>query len=244
MDEAVSIVGLKKTYGALAAVDGIDISVARGEIFGLLGRNGAGKTTAIECALGLRRPDSGRVRLLGLDPEKDRKRLFQRVGAQLQESGYQFKIRLRELCEQSSAFYAAPADWRELVESFGLAGKERSFVSELSGGQRQRLAIVLALLPRPELVFLDEMTTGLDPAARRKVWACIEELRAKGATIVLCSHFMDEVERLCDRVAIMRSGRVVASGSPAGLVQEGGTANLEELFLRYADAETAEEEAC
>jgi ABC-type multidrug transport system, ATPase component len=244
MANAVRIEGLRKDYGEIHAVDGVDIEIGRGEIYGLLGQNGAGKTTTIECALGTRARDSGEIELLGLDPERDRGELFQRVGVQFQESGYQDKIKVRELCELQAAFYRRSADWRALLERFGLGGKGRSYVSELSGGQRQRLAIVLALIPRPELLFLDELTTGLDPKARREIWAFIKGLKAEGVTVFLSSHFMDEVEFLCDRVAIMRSGRIIASGSPASLVEAAGTANLEELFLKYADGDSAEEEAC
>jgi ABC-2 type transport system ATP-binding protein len=243
MEDAVRIEGLRKAYGSLAAVDGVDLAVARGEIFGLLGPNGAGKSTTIECALGTRKRDAGRVSLLGLDPEADRKELFERVGVQFQESGYQDKIRVGELCELTSSLYRGPADWGVLLERFGLGGKRGAAVSGLSGGLRQRLAIVLALIPGPELVFLDELTTGLDPKARREVWELIRDLRAGGATVFLSSHYMDEVEQLCDRIAILRAGKVVAQGRPAELVARSGTRNLEEAFLMYMDKELETEEA-
>jgi len=244
MEEAVRIRGLRKSYGGLVAADGVDLTVERGEIFGLLGHNGAGKTTTIECALGTRKRDAGSVSLLGLDPEKDRKALFERVGAQFQEAGYQDKIRVGELCEFSSGLYSSPRDWRELISRFGLAGKEKSAVSALSGGERQKLSIVLALVPGPELVFLDELTTGLDPKARREMWALIKGLKAEGVTIFMTSHYMEEIERLCDRIAIMKKGRVVAQGTPAELVSLNRRENLEEVFLLYLDeGEALREEA-
>jgi ABC-2 type transport system ATP-binding protein len=244
MQEALRIRGLRKVYGSLVAVDGLDLSVERGEIFGLLGHNGAGKTTTIECALGTRDRDSGEVALLGLDPRRDRKRLFQRVGVQFQEAGYQDKIKVDELCEFSAALYARSADWRELIGRFGLAAKARSTVGELSGGERQKLSIVLALLPSPELVFLDELTTGLDPKARREMWALIKGLKAGGATVFLTSHYMEEVEFLCDRIAILKAGRLVAQGTPAELVAGHAAKNLEEVFLAYLDeGESLREEA-
>jgi ABC-2 type transport system ATP-binding protein len=244
VNEVVQIRGLRKTYDGLVAVDGLDLSIGSGEIFGLLGHNGAGKTTTIECALGTRKRDGGSVRLLGLDPVKDRKVLFERIGVQFQEMGYQDKIRVGELCVFSAALYAKPRDYRELLDRFGLGGKARKAVSELSGGERQKLSIVLALLPGPELVFLDELTTGLDPKARREMWALIKGLKAEGVTVFMTSHYMEEVEYLCDRVAIMRAGQVVAQGTPADLIALNKAKNLEEAFLLYLDeGEALREEA-
>jgi ABC-2 type transport system ATP-binding protein len=245
MNEVVRISGLSKAYGDLVAVDALDLIIEAGEIFGLIGHNGAGKTTTIECALGTRKRDSGSVSILGLDPERNRAALFERVGVQFQEAGYQDKIRVGELCEFSAALYSRPRDWKELLARFGLGGKARAAVSSLSGGERQKLSVVLALLPGPELVFLDELTTGLDPKARRGMWTLIKGLRAEGATIFLTSHYMEEVEYLCDRIAIMKSGRIVAQGKPADLVGLHKARNLEEVFLLYLDeGDALREEAC
>jgi len=214
---AVEIGHLRKTYGALAAVDDVSFSVAEGEIFGILGPNGAGKTTTVECAIGLRSPDSGTIRLLGLDPRADRDKVREIVGVQLQASSFPAKLRVGEVLDMYRSFYREPADVTELVEALGLAGKRRDYYRSLSGGQRQRLSVVLALIGGPKIAVLDEMTTGLDPQARRNTWELIEKVRDRGVTIVLVTHFMEEAERLCDRVALIDSGRVVALDTPAGL---------------------------
>lgn len=234
---AVIARGLTKSYRNLIAVDRLDLEIAHGEIFGLLGPNGAGKSTTIECLLGTRDPDAGEIRILGLDPKRDRARLFARIGVQFQEMGYQDKLRVGELCRLTAALYRRPRDWRELLSEFDLAAKETEQVTALSGGQRQRLAIVQALIPDPELVFLDELTTGLDPRARRKVWELIRRVNAAGVTVILSSHFMDEVEYLCDRIAILDAGRVVAAGTPSELVTKVAAAGLEEAFLAYTGTE-------
>jgi len=214
---AVEITHLRKTYGTLTAVDDVSLSVAEGEIFGLLGPNGAGKTTAIECAIGLREPDAGTVRLLGLDPRADQAEVHQIVGVQLQASAFPARLRVREILDMYRSFYRHPADAGELVEALGLAGKRNDYYKSLSGGQRQRLSVALALIGRPKIAVLDEMTTGLDPQARRDTWELIEGIRDRGVTIVLVTHFMEEAERLCDRVALIDRGRVVALDTPAGL---------------------------
>jgi ABC-2 type transport system ATP-binding protein len=214
---AVEITHLRKTYGTLTAVDDVSLSVAEGEIFGLLGPNGAGKTTAIECAIGLREPDAGTVRLLGLDPRADRAEVHQIVGVQLQASAFPAKLRVREILDMYRSFYRHPANAGELVEALGLAAKRNDYYKSLSGGQRQRLSVALALIGRPRIAVLDEMTTGLDPQARRDTWELIEGVRDRGVTIVLVTHLMEEAERLCDRVALIDRGRVVALDTPAGL---------------------------
>jgi ABC-2 type transport system ATP-binding protein len=222
MTPVIEVTGLTKRYGGQAVVDGISFHVERGEIFGILGPNGAGKTTAVECMEGLRRRDAGQVRILGLDPKTDGRRLHQRLGVQLQETQLQDKIKVREALELYASFYPDPADWRELLDRWGLAGKRDTRFGKLSGGQKQRLFIALALVGNPELVFLDELTAGLDPGARRATWDLIRAVRAAGVTVVLVSHFMDEVEELCDRVAILERGRIAALDTPAGLVDSAG----------------------
>ena len=217
---AVEIAHLRKTYGTLTAVDDVSVSVAEGEIFGILGPNGAGKTTAVECAVGLRIPDAGTIRLLGLDPQADRAEVHEIVGVQLQASAFPAKLRVGEILEEYRSFYRDPADVGELVEALGLAGKRRDYYRSLSGGQRQRLSVALALIGQPRIAVLDEMTTGLDPQARRDTWELIERVRDRGTTVVLVTHFMAEAERLCDRVALFDRGRIVALDTPAGLTAQ------------------------
>ena len=214
---AVEIAHLRKTYGAVVAVDDVSFSVAEGEIFGILGPNGAGKTTTVECAIGLRSPDSGTVRLLGLDPQADRHEVHQIVGVQLQAGALPAKLKVGEILDMYRSFYRQPADLSELIEVLGLAAKRGDYYRSLSGGQRQRLSVVLGLIGQPKIAVLDEMTTGLDPQARRDTWDLIERVRDRGVTIVLVTHFMEEAERLCDRVALIDSLHVVALDTPAGL---------------------------
>ena len=215
--QAVEIAHLRKTYGTLVAVDDVSFSVAEGEIFGILGPNGAGKTTTVECAVGLRSPDSGMIRLMGLDPHTDRDQVHEIVGVQLQESAFPAKLRVGEILDEYRSFYRQPADVADLVEALGLAGKRGAYYRSLSGGQRQRLSVAVALIGGPKIAMLDEMTAGLDPQARRDAWELIEGLRDRGVTIVLVTHFMEEAERLCDRVALIDNGRIVALDTPASL---------------------------
>ena len=214
----IEVTDLVKRYGEHTAVDGVSFAVEPGEIFGILGPNGAGKTTTVECIEGLRRPDSGSIRVCGIDPRADSGELKQRLGAQLQESDLPEKLKVREAMELYSSFYRDPADWRQLLEILGLGDKLESQFRRLSGGLKQRLSIALALVGNPEVAVLDELTTGLDPQARRDVWDLIETIRDRGVTILLVTHFMEEAERLCDRLALIDSGKLVAVDSPAGLV--------------------------
>jgi len=216
---AMEITHLRKTYGTLAAVDDVSLSVAEGEIFGILGPNGAGKTTTVECAIGLRNADSGTVRLLGLDPRTERDEVREIVGVQLQTGAQPAKLRVGEILEEYQSFYREPADVGELMDVLGLTAKRGDYYRTLSGGQRQRLSVALALVGRPRIAVLDEMTTGLDPQARRDTWELIEGIRGRGVTIVLVTHFMEEAERLCDRVALIDNGRVVALDTPAALAE-------------------------
>ncbi|MBN2114826.1 MAG: ABC transporter ATP-binding protein [Acidimicrobiia bacterium] len=218
MGAVVTVEHLHKAYGPVAAVEDVSFTVEEGEIFGLLGPNGAGKTTTVECLQGLRRADAGTLRVLGLDPQTQGRELRGRVGSQLQESALPDRIRVAEALDLFASLTPGAADWRRLMEQWGLAGKGKASFTSLSGGQRQRLFVALALVNEPEVVFLDEMTTGLDPAARRVAWELVEAIRARGTTVVLVTHFMDEAERLCDRLAIVDRGRVVAAGTPQGLI--------------------------
>jgi ABC-2 type transport system ATP-binding protein len=214
----IEVEHLHKRYGDLVAVDDLSFTVERGEIFGILGPNGAGKTTTMEIVEGLRTPDRGRVRVLGLDPQQDRTELRQRVGVQLQQSELPEQLKVAEAMELYSSFYDRPADWERLLDDLGLAGKRAARYGKLSGGQQQRLSIALALVGNPDLAILDELTTGLDPNARRDTWELIEQVRDRGVTVVLVTHYMEEAERLADRVAVIDGGRLVALDAPAGLV--------------------------
>lgn len=219
MKPIVQVEKLRKTYGNTVAVDEITFDVAEGEIFGIVGPNGAGKTTTIECLEGLRKPDSGLVQVLGVDPQMEGQKLCLRVGMQLQQSNLPDRMRVWEALDLYASFYPKAADWKELLVQLGLEEKRYAPFAKLSGGQKQRLFVALALLPNPSLVFLDELTTGLDPQARHAIWDLVRAVRSQGKTILLSTHFMEEAERLCDRVAIFDHGRVVALDSPAALVR-------------------------
>lgn len=236
-DAVISVRNLVKRYGSRRAVDGLSFSVGRGRIFGLLGANGAGKTTSISCILGLERPDSGQVAVLGMDPRTQRKRIFEQVGVQLQEASVQKEIRVGELCAQMAALYREPEDWRMLLRQFSLEDKVRMKVSALSGGERQKLLVLLALLPRSRVVVLDELTTGLDVRARREVWDVLRGMKRQGLSVLLTSHFMDEVEALCDEICILRRGRTVFLGEPAQCVAGSPYGTMEEAYLWHAERE-------
>ncbi len=221
----IDVVHLSKSYGGTTVVDDVTFRVEEGEIVGILGPNGAGKTTTVECLEGLRLPDSGTVRVYGLDPRTERDRVTRLLGAQLQESELQAKITVREALTLFASFYPGTADWGPLADRLGLAPHLSERFGNLSGGQKQRLSIALALIGDPKVVVLDELTTGLDPAARRETWSLIEDVRDSGVTVLLVTHFMEEAERLCDRVVVIDNtdgggGRVVASGSPADLAEQ------------------------
>ncbi|MCX6030605.1 MAG: ABC transporter ATP-binding protein [Chloroflexi bacterium] len=222
MDTIVQVAGLRKVYGATIAVDEVSFEVKEGEIFGMVGPNGAGKTTTIECLEGLRKPDAGTVRVLGVDPQREGQTLCLRTGMQLQQSNLPDRMKVWEALDLYASFYPKAADWKELLVQLGLEEKRNAPFAKLSGGQKQRLFIALALLPDPQLVFLDELTTGLDPQARHAIWDLVRDVRAKGKTVLLTTHFMEEAERLCDRVAILDHGRIVALDTPAALVRSLG----------------------
>ena len=216
---AIAITHLRKRYGRQVAVDDVSLEVRAGEIFGLVGPNGAGKTTTMECVEGIRAPDGGTIRVLGLDPSRDVYALQERIGVQLQQAQLQKRIKVREAVQLWASLYGRrPGTGDQLLEQLGLAEKRDAWFMTLSGGQKQRLFIALALINDPEVVFLDELTTGLDPQARRAIWELVRDIRARGRTVFLTTHLMEEAERLCDRVAIIEHGRVVDIGAPAELV--------------------------
>jgi len=219
----IEVEGLVKTYDGRNVVDGVTFGVEQGEIFGIVGPNGAGKTTIVESVEGLRRPDGGSIRVLGLDPIEDRFEITERVGAQLQESRLQDKVKVREVLATYASFYRDPADWRELIDVLGLGDKAESRYGSLSGGQKQRVSVALALVGNPEIAILDELTTGLDPQARRSTWETIEAIRDRGVTVVLVTHFMEEAERLCNRIMVVDGGSAVAIDTPAGLIASIGS---------------------
>ncbi|CAL9588672.1 ABC transporter ATP-binding protein [Streptomyces sp. enrichment culture] len=222
----MEVTDLRKSYGGRPVVDGVSFAVEEGEIFGVLGPNGAGKTTTVECVEGLRVPDTGRVRVTGLDPVADHRRVAEVLGAQLQQSEIQPKLTVREALELYAAFYPKPADWRPLAERLDLGPMLNTRFAKLSGGQKQRLFIALALVGDPRVVVLDELTTGLDPRARRETWQLIEDIRAGGVTVLLVTHFMEEAQRLCDRIAVIDRGRVAALDTPAGLIRRSAGATV------------------
>ncbi|MEV7150669.1 ABC transporter ATP-binding protein [Streptomyces sp. NPDC093084] len=219
MPSVIEVTDLRKSYGGRTVVDGVSLAVEEGEIFGILGPNGAGKTTTVECVEGLRVPDGGRVRVTGLDPAADHQEVARVLGAQLQQSELQPKLTVREALELYASFYPAPLDWAPLAERLALTDKLATRFGKLSGGRRQRLFIALALIGNPRVVVLDELTTGLDPRARRDTWELIEDVRDRGVTVLLVTHFMEEAQRLCDRIAVIDKGRVAALDTPAGLIR-------------------------
>ncbi len=234
----VEVRNVVKNYGVLRAVDGISLSIEEGEIFGMVGPNGAGKTTTIECIEGLRKPDGGTISVLGLEPYKERAKLYELIGVQLQETSYDPKIKVWEICNLFSSFYDNPLPYSKLLERFELTEKRNSYVSRLSGGQKQKLSIVLALVSNPRIVFLDELTTGLDPLARRSMWELIKGLRDEGRTVFLTTHYMEEAEYLCGRVAIVDHGKIVALGTPRSLAESSG---MEERIIFEGNVPDIEE---
>ena len=220
MQQVIEVRSLYKAYGETIAVDDVSFTVNQGEIFGIVGPNGAGKTTTIESLIGLRKPDKGQVRVLGMDPQRQPRELGQRIGTQLQQAALPDRMKVWEALDLYSSFYERTVPWEPLLVEWGLEEKRNTIFSELSGGQQQRLFITLALLNDPEIVFMDELTTGLDPQARQATWELVRDIRAKGKTVVLITHFMDEVEALADRVAIIDHGRLIALDSPQKLVKD------------------------
>lgn len=216
----IEVRNLKKSYRSIIAVDDISFSVKEGSIFGMLGPNGAGKSTTIECVIGLKNMDKGLVKVLNLDIPKDKEKLYNLIGVQLQETSYQDKIKVVELCELFMSMYDDPSDYIPLLKRFGLEEKLKSYISDLSGGQRQKMAIILALIPNPKIVFLDELTTGLDPKARREMWKCVNELREEGKTVFMTTHYMEEAEYLCDIICIIDEGKIIIIDDLKGVINK------------------------
>jgi ABC-2 type transport system ATP-binding protein len=237
---AIEVSNLCKRYGDRVVLDDVSLSVEAGEIFGLLGPNGAGKTTTVECVAGLRVPDSGRVSVLGLDPRTDRDAVRRALGVQLQEGQLPDKLRVWEALDLYATFYEKPADPAGLIRDLGLDGHRKTAYSKLSGGLKQRLSIALALIGDPKVAILDELTTGLDPHARRDTWRLVSAVRDRGVTVLLVTHFMDEAERLCDRLAVLDAGRVVALDTPRGVIASvPSAANLEDAFVALTSVGSA-----
>ena len=237
MKKRIIINNLCKSYGSTKAVSNFSAQINKGQCFGLLGANGAGKSTTIECILGTKNADSGSVSILGLDPHKDRKLLFQKVTVQFQESHYQNKIKVFELCEQTECLYKDTENYNTLLTEFGLEDKKNSFVSDLSGGERQKLFVLLTLIPKPKVIFMDELTTGLDVKSRREIWKYLKKLKERGLTIFLTSHYMDEVETLCDEICIIKHGKTIFKGTVEDAMSKSNCNNLEDAYLWFTGEE-------
>ncbi len=235
---AVTVQNLVKKYGHLVAVDNVSLSINEGEIFGIIGPNGAGKTTTVECISGLRAPDSGSISVYGLSPRKDRNKLREFVGVQLQESALPPRLRVGEAVRLFASFYPNPLDPDSLLESLGIKQIVNSSFKNLSGGQKQRVSIALALVGNPRLAILDELTTGLDPEARREIWGLIERMRDRGVTVILVTHFMDEAERLCDRLALIDHGTVIALDTPEAIAAQAGGSRVRFVPSQPVDEQT------
>jgi ABC-2 type transport system ATP-binding protein len=234
----VTVEHLVKRYGRRVAVSDVSFSIHEGEIFGLIGPNGAGKTTTVECISGLRAPKSGSISVYGLSPQKDRNKMREFVGVQLQESALPPRLRVGEAVKLFASFYSTPRDPDELLESLGIKEVEHSAFRKLSGGQKQRLSIALALVGNPKLAILDELTTGLDPEARRETWSLIERMRDRGVTVILVTHFMDEAERLCDRLALINHGTVRALDTPEAIAAKAGGSRVRFATSQPVDDQT------
>lgn len=232
-ENCIEVRNVSKSFAGRKVVDGLTLGVKKGETFGLLGHNGAGKSTTIEMILGMKKPDEGSTLILQKDAAKNRRYVFERTGVQLQSASYQDGLRVDEICKEYASLYTHPADYTQLLKVFGLDGLLKSPVMKLSGGERQKLSVVLALIGNPEVVFLDELTTGLDVAARREVWRTLKQLKENGMTIFLTTHYMEEAENLCDRIALIKNGRKLIEGTVEEVVMSSPYHNLEEAYLWY-----------
>lgn len=236
-EQCIQVKNLTKSFSGRKVINDLSFEVNKGEVFALLGHNGAGKSTTIDLILGLKCPDEGNATILRMDAVKHRKKVFERVGVQLQHTEYQNMMTVEEACMEYASLYEKPSDYKALLHSFGLSDLKKSYINKLSGGEKQKLSVVLALIGNPEIVFLDELTTGLDVAARREVWRTLKHLKEKGLTIFLTTHYMEEAQALCDRVCLIKSGEKVIEGTIAEIVKASGKTNLEEAYLYFMDEE-------
>lgn len=230
-EQCIQVKNLTKSFSGRKVINDLSFEVNKGEVFALLGHNGAGKSTTIDLILGLKCPDEGNATILGMDAAKHRKKVFEKVGVQLQHTEYQNMMTVEEACIEYASLYKKPSDYKKLLHSFGLSDLKKSYINKLSGGEKQKLSVVLALIGNPEIVFLDELTTGLDVAARREVWRTLKHLKEKGLTIFLTTHYMEEAQALCDHVCIIKSGEKVIEGTIAEIVNASGKTDLEEAYL-------------
>lgn len=235
MESCIEVSHLTKIYHGRPVVDDLSLKVQSGEVYGILGHNGAGKTTTIESILGLNVPNKGYAKIWGQDIRKKRQSLFEKIGVQLQSSFYQDNIKVKEVCEETAALYTHPADYHQLLKQFLLEDLKNQFVDKLSGGEKQKLSVVVALIPQPDILFLDELTTGLDVSARRDVWNILKTLKEKGMTIVLTTHYMEEAEYLCDHILLLKNGKKVIEGTVEEVMGNGEYKNLEEAYLAYME---------
>ena len=236
-EQCIQVKNLTKSFSGRKVINDLSFEVNKGEVFALLGHNGAGKSTTIDLILGLKCPDEGNATILGMDAAKHRKKVFEKVGVQLQHTEYQNMMTVEEACIEYASLYKKPSDYKELLHSFGLSDLKKSYINKMSGGEKQKLSVVLALIGNPEIVFLDELTTGLDVAARREVWRTLKHLKEKGLTIFLTTHYMEEAQALCDHVCIIKSGEKVIEGTIAEIVNASGKTDLEEAYLYFMGEE-------
>lgn len=237
MKSCIEVNHISKTFGNKKVLDDISFVVEEGEVFGLLGHNGAGKSTTMDCILGMKKSEKGEVNLLGQNPSKNRKNLFEQVGVQLQASSYQANIKVEEVCQEITALYKNTSNYQDLLTEFNLIDLKKQPVDKLSGGEKQKLSVILALIPNPKVLFLDELTTGLDVLARRQVWQTLKRLKKNNMTIFLTSHYMDEVEELCDRICILKQGKVVVIGQVKEVIEKSPYQSLEDAYLWYLGEE-------
>ena len=236
-EQCIQVNNLTKSFSGRKVINDLSFEVNKGEVFALLGHNGAGKSTTIDLILGLKYQDEGNATILGMDAVKHRKKVFEKVGVQLQHTEYQNMMTVEEACIEYASLYEMPSDYKALLHSFGLSDLKKSYINKLSGGEKQKLSVVLALIGNPEIVFLDELTTGLDVAARREVWRTLKHLKEKGLTIFLTTHYMEEAQALCDRVCLIKSGEKVIEGTIAEIVKASGKTDLEEAYLYFMGEE-------